>query len=391
MVSIIFYTNLHNVFCNLQIDLLLYDRAMIHPADTSNLTAEAILSVPLTEPEPVFPDPARLHHQWRSLAARWHPDRNSPESPATEVFQHINALYAMARNKAAAGEWAKPGVLRLTAIDGRCYELRYRRRTAFELGEVFIGSRTLVYAVNAADLDLYQAAIGAIGGLSSADAPMRQEMAGRLPVIKAAVNTADRSFLILRKDPDIVALSDLMGYLGGKLDPRHAAWIVSGLESIACYLDWAGIMHGAIAPETVFVSPRRHSVALLGGWWYVKAFGQAIKAIPERTARLMPPMLAARPMADLADQIPSRPARSASLGRSKLRPCQLAPVPGRQRAYSPLPRGRPDLRHRAYPRAAEAAAFDPAGGRRRRNRQARVARSGCQGRNHAGIGPEQPK
>ena len=180
---------------------------MSHAANTSNLTADAILSVPLTEPERVFADPARLHHQWRSLATHWHPDRSSVESRATEVFQHINALYAMARNKAAAGEWSKPGLVRLTAIDGRRYELRYRRRTAFELGEVFIGSRTLVYAVNTADENLYQAAIGAIGGLSFADAPMRQEMAGRLPVIKTAVKTADRSFLVLRKDPDIVALS----------------------------------------------------------------------------------------------------------------------------------------------------------------------------------------
>lgn len=260
--------------------------------DTPNpATAEAILAIPLSEPERLFADPAALHGEWRSLAAYWHPDRRAAESRATEVFQHLSALYEIARSKAATGEWTMPGMLRLTGIDGRCYDLRYRRQTCFELGDAYVGARLVAYAVDAADLDLFTSAIAAIGGLPFADARMRGEMSGRLPSIKATVATAGRSVLILRKDPDVVALSDLLHHLGGRLDPRHVAWIVSGLESIACYLDWAGLMHGAIAPETVFVSPRRHTVALLGGWWYAKPFGQVIKAIPERTVRLMPPMM----------------------------------------------------------------------------------------------------
>lgn len=53
----------------------------------------------------------------------------------------------------------------------------------------------------------------------------------------------------------------------GALLPEHAAWVVSRLENICCVLEYSGLVHGGISPESVFINPVTHEAALLGGWW----------------------------------------------------------------------------------------------------------------------------
>src|SRR5258707_10974722 len=51
-------------------------------------------------------------------------------------------------------------------------------------------------------------------------------------------------------------------------------------------------MHGGIGPHSVFLSPKAHSVALLGGWWYATPIGAKLAALPERALRVLPPVVA---------------------------------------------------------------------------------------------------
>ncbi|MBV9221687.1 MAG: molecular chaperone DnaJ [Methylobacteriaceae bacterium] len=262
--------------------------------DNVLLTAEAILAIPVSEPGRLFSgDPEALKREWHALAARWHPDARLGDHKATEVLQHINALRASALRRLAAGVWEESGLLRLKASDGRSFELRFRRKGTFELGEFYIGASILAYALPLMERDLFEAAVHAISRLRYPDAEMQAEIAPSLPEIEAIVETADRLVLVLRRRSDLLLLADLLGYVGGRLDPRHVAWIVGALENLACYLDWGGLMHGAIGPASVFVSPKAHSVALLGGWWYAVSLGSALRALPERTLRIVPPAVAA--------------------------------------------------------------------------------------------------
>jgi hypothetical protein len=75
-----------------------------------------------------------------------------------------------------------------------------------------------------------------------------------------------------------------MEHLGGALDPRHVAWILSNLHNIGAYLSWAALTHNAIDPDTVFVSPATHSAQLLGGWWYARAAGDPLTHLPGTSA-----------------------------------------------------------------------------------------------------------
>jgi hypothetical protein len=255
-------------------------------------TAEAILSVPLDRPERLFAgNGSTLKKDWLALAAVWHPDRNISEAQAGRVLQHINVLYLAALNKLSSGMWEGGGVLALPVSAARPRELRYLQMRSFELGKRYIGETFAAYAVGNAYRELYDAALRTIGGFRYAGNAMRKEISRTLPVCEESTEAKDRLILVVNRKPDLVALDDLIDHLGGRLEARHAAWIVSGLMNLACYLEWAGLMHGAIAPSTVFVSPNDRSVALLGGWWYAAPAGAKLRALPQRTLDALPPVV----------------------------------------------------------------------------------------------------
>jgi hypothetical protein len=252
--------------------------------DPATLTASHLLGIPAGEPERLFAsDRASIDRAYRVLAARWHPDRNGAPQ-ATSVFQHVLALREAALARLAQGEWHEPGCVTLAARDGRTWCLRYRRRRPFELGDGFVADSVAAWMVDDAHADLVDAALRRIGAFPFADDAMRSALARYLPIVERVVETPRRQAVVVRKPRDMVLLADLLDHEGGRLDPRHVAWIVSELYCFACWLAWAGLTHNALASDTVFVSPAHHAVAVLGGWWYAAPSGARLAALPARSA-----------------------------------------------------------------------------------------------------------
>jgi hypothetical protein len=263
-------------------------------------SAAAILGIPHSQPELLFAGgEAEVHQAYRRLASHWHPDRNR-SSAATLVFQHIQGLYAAAKEQIASGEWRPScGERLLTAHDGRQYRIRHLARRRFELGELLIGQTIAAFLVNPDAADLHAAGLGAMRGLRFASEEMRKEVSPSLPAIEASLEGPEHCALVLRKPDDMVLLRDLATYLGGTVPAEHVAWMVSSLCNLACYLEWAQITHNAIGPDTVFVSPRRHAVGLFGGWWYAAHVGAPLRALPQRTVDTVPGDIVRRKTADL--------------------------------------------------------------------------------------------
>ena len=256
--------------------------------DITALPAETLLAIPLSVPEHLFTgDPDQARREFRTLVAIWHPDRCSrPE--ATAVFQHLSRLYATAERKLRNGAWQTPGLLTLRGSDGTRYQIRYLCEREFELGQLFIGPETATWLVEKQHADLFQNGLDAISGLRFADGRMAAQLQPGLPEIAARFETADCLALVLRKAPDLLLLSDVLEHFDGRMDARHVAWIVSSLLNLACYLDYAKLAHNAILTDAVFISPPRHSSALLGGWWYAVRQGQAMRAAPALTVQYAP-------------------------------------------------------------------------------------------------------
>lgn len=256
--------------------------------NVTTFSAAALLAIPLSEPERLFTgDEDTAKQEFRALATRWHPDR-CPDAETTGVFQHVNRLYDSALRKLRGGVWQAPGLLTLRATDGAAYKIRYRKEHEFELGRLFIGREIATYVVDKEHSDLFQNALQTIHRLPCANARMAAEVERYLPEIIRHFDTEDYRVLVVKKAPDWVLLRDVLDHSGGSMDARHVAWIVSSLLNLACYLDYARLAHNAILTDTYFISPQRHSGALLGGWWYAVPQGQRLLAAPAATVQYAP-------------------------------------------------------------------------------------------------------
>jgi hypothetical protein len=267
-------------------------------------TAEAILRIPPSRPELLFPgEAAAVHQLYHRLASCWHPDRNR-DPKATEVFQRIGVLYAAAKQQIASGCWrAARGQSVVQARDGRQYRIKHFARRPFELGELLLGQTIAAFLVRPEAADLYAAALRMLRELDFASVAMREQVSLCLPQIQAALECETSCTLVAKKPADMVLMADLVDHLDGRVPAVHVAWMLSALYNLVCYLEWARIVHNAIGPDTVLVSPQRHTIALAGGWWYAAPAGTRLNALPQRTVEAIPQDIVRSGTADLRSDL----------------------------------------------------------------------------------------
>lgn len=245
-------------------------------------TAEEILAIPAGEPERLFQAPDQVAALYHRLAMRWHPDRAEGRR---EVFEHLAALKEEAELHIRQGRWQVPGLLELA---GR--KIRYFKTYPFELGTAYLGNSVIAYVVEKDLAPLVHRAEAAIKALAFANDRMAAEMQPRLPQLKAAFDAeAGQRVLVLGKATGLIRLSDLIAHAGGRVDPRHVAWVMSDLLNTACYFGaYRGIAHMELSAATVFISPVKHIAVILGGWFYATPLNEPLMAVPERTDQLLP-------------------------------------------------------------------------------------------------------
>jgi hypothetical protein len=235
------------------------------------LPAERILA--MQRSAELYPaDAAQAKKLYRRLSMKWHPDRAGRE----DVFKRLKELYEK------LPQVRKAQVATFDGADGAAFNIHYRLRRPFELGELFITDHLAVYFIAEAHTKLVDKGLELARALPFADDKMRAEHQRYLPQI-ARSRTVDGGRLIaIKRDPELICLHDVLER--GPLPPRHAAWILSSLYAFRAYLGgYAQICHQDICPETVFIHPAKHSVAVLGGWWYARRVGQKLEALPART------------------------------------------------------------------------------------------------------------
>jgi hypothetical protein len=240
-----------------------------------DLTAAEIMRLGVSDAALLFPgDADMIGRRYRRLAQLWHPDHNSaPE--AASVFAHVAELHAAAR-RALKGPTDRERHFRTR--DGRV-RFAWLTRHVAECGEVLVGNRHVVHIVPPEAEDLARAAAGRT--FPFAHEAMREQFEPLLPRRVALLETEQGIVFVHAKAPDQVLLADLLKL--GPVEPRHAAWMVTRLMNLACYLQWAGIVHGAIDRHCVLISPRHHRICLTGPFLCAVAVNARPGALPERT------------------------------------------------------------------------------------------------------------
>lgn len=253
------------------------------------MSAADILAISAAEPEKLFePDADAIGTLYKRLAKKWHPDLNR-EPSAKDVFQRVAELKVAAEEKLARGAWHTPGQFKAMQKSGTELLVKYLKRRDFELGEMYIGRGSVTYVVRPEFADLYENAARVIGGLKYPNDKFREQFAPQLPKILKATELADGArVLIVERDPEKVFLSDLLEFTGGKLEAKHVAWVASRLHNITCYLQWAGLAHNALTLDTCLVSPKDHTFAIAGGWWYAVPQGRPLIGLPGEVVKYAP-------------------------------------------------------------------------------------------------------
>jgi len=247
--------------------------------DVSKLTADNILAIAVDKPELLFTgDTTIAKMQYRTLVSAWHPDQNPMVDD--RVIAHINILYELATFRLKTDNWVLPGVLVLKSIDGKRFNLKYKSTRSFELGDIYVGDTIIAYSLFKDNADLFKNAIKMIKNLKYANDEMKTEIKRSMPEIQTELETDDRLVLLIKKTPDQLLLSDVIDHLKGSIDPKHAAWIVSRLYNLACYLKYSNIVHCGFVLDSCLMSPQEHTISLVGGWWYSVENGRKLLALP---------------------------------------------------------------------------------------------------------------
>ncbi len=243
--------------------------------------ASDILAIPENSPHLLFFNIDKVEDDYKTLARIWHPDLNS-DPQATAVLQHIHLLLQAAHSAKANGTWGYGSSLTVKTQKGMVYH-PYLTMKPFELGEIYICADQVIFATRREHDDLCRRFLETTKTFKFADAKMEAEFKTALPQRVHTVANADRAFTFVRKDPENIRVQDILDH--ETMDPRHIAWILSRAYNMCCWLNFSGLMHLDISPESFYVNPATHSGALLGGWFYAKSpFDAKALAAPARTA-----------------------------------------------------------------------------------------------------------
>lgn len=248
------------------------------------MTNDDILKIPVLRPDLLFHGDDKDKELYRKLAHDWHPDR---EGGDLKTFQHLVALYREREQQLLQGGWQGAGTRIYEEHHGprvRTLSIKYLRQRPFELGQMYICRSTVIYVLDPVHAELFKRGESSMH-FKFVDVRMEEEMKRYLPQVLSHFETKEGLALLVRKDSDLIALRDVVAHLG-EIPLVHVAWIISRLMGLACYLQYAGIAHGAIDQDTLFISPQRHVVALLGGWWYAHNAGEKFSYLPAHSARV---------------------------------------------------------------------------------------------------------
>jgi hypothetical protein len=233
-------------------------------------TANEILAI--TNVGDVFSNDINIiKKEYQKLAKEWHPDFNGNSLESNTVMTKINLLYEKALILIGENKWEGTNFIKIPCVNNKSYEIKYKVSYNFELGNMYVNDNIVVYIVDGKHKDFYKNGISKIKNFKFVNDKMKEEMQRFLPIINEEFETIDSQYgVILKKTPDLLLLKDVLQYYNNNIPDKHVAWILSSLYNIACYIDYSNLAHNGITLSNYFISPKYHSGALLGGWWYAK-------------------------------------------------------------------------------------------------------------------------
>ncbi|MBR4627508.1 MAG: J domain-containing protein [Ruminococcus sp.] len=222
----------------------------------------------------IFPEDANLAQPlYMALMLKYHPDRCSdPRAP--EASAVINELYGKLKRQTAFQE-------KLFHSGSRAVEIKYLMELTQEYGAEYVGDRNVFLLIDSGSADCFTASE------ARSDLFFREYLPQHilaqaevfLPVVSQVFDTDEGLLAVTCKRAGELPLTKVLDFYGGKLDSRHAAWIISRLLGMCCYAETRGIVWNCLAEENLLIDPAEHTVRAAGGWWFAAAEGNKMTGV----------------------------------------------------------------------------------------------------------------
>lgn len=210
--------------------------------------------------------------EYHNLVKAIHPDICS--HPHAEIaMEKLNGLYGRAEECFSLMIWEQSNIVWLIDKSGKRILVKYLCCNDFELGKRYVCNESIVYVLNPIAKKYYDNYLKSVKALRYANDKMKTEMSRFMPSITMNFECSDGMYvLVVKKPKDMLPMDLLISSLDNTIDVRHMAWMISRLNNITCFLSYNKLSHNGITLSNCFVSPKYHSISLLGGWWYASPF-----------------------------------------------------------------------------------------------------------------------
>lgn len=214
---------------------------------------------------------------WLRWAKAWHPDVNKHPA-AKDVFAHVKSQHEAIKR----GDY--PNAVTIKSKRGTFY-YPYLAKREFELGELFICNRHVIWATRRSEDDLAKRWLDTTKHFKFPNKTVEDELRLELPNNSHTVANGEWAYTIIDRKRDYVRVRDALDKLG-PFEPAHVAWILSRAYRLVGFLNYSNVHHLDVSTETFFIEPATHHGALLGGWYYTGYGKTPPIGAPARTAYL---------------------------------------------------------------------------------------------------------
>lgn len=233
--------------------------------------------------------------EYRQIVAIVHPDKHpaADQVRATLVFQEVQKVWGQAEKKMAAGTYGdnKPVVQLTVAFDrGKLNITGITRNDGVFKYLAAFDDNGVELVVKLPHKDYRSLAENDIKVLNILNKAMPQGSNGYSPVPHLITSFSfpvgkgvrlPALVLAVPKPSDLMTLTDINKAFPQGLDPRDMVWMLNRLLSTIHIANEAGICHGGLNPDNVWVSPEHH-MGFVDGWHFATTIGSKVKAVLPR-------------------------------------------------------------------------------------------------------------
>lgn len=224
----------------------------------------------------------KIRLKYRETAKAIHPDLCSNRSEAIELFEKLNKLRDQALQDIQWGTWTESNVVRLPGFGA----IHYRHGMQTEFGERYVTDDRVIWIFNQ-DKNKYKKLF--TDGLSSIDwSRFNSECRDYHKMLIGSIERTTNNAISVTKNADEYPFDLFLATYKDKLDGRDLAWMISRMCDLACFLKASGIVHNGLEPINLFIRPKNHTIAILGGWQYAVKRGQKMTGVSREIFDLMP-------------------------------------------------------------------------------------------------------